>query len=293
MRKWMADKLFLYHWVRISILLFIYDVIVMNVSYGLALWLRFDFRFSDIPPEYLFTWIRYIPIHTVCTLILMFAFKLYRSMWRFASFDELSRTTIVCAISMALHIVGTTVIFQRMPISYYVMGGILQYFLITGIRFSYRIYRMFVTRTSAAAVESRDVKNTMIIGAGEAGRAIISEFNKSGDKMHTRIRCIIDDNKNKKNRYIDGIPIVGTREDIPEMVKKYQIQKIIFAIPAISASEKKNILEICKETGCEMQIVPAVYQLVNGEVKVSSIRPVGFGNIGKASGWTLQRFPDM
>lgn len=79
-------------------------------------------------------------------------------MWRFASFDELSRTTIVCAISMALHIVGTTVIFQRMPISYYVMGGILQYFLITGIRFSYRIYRMFVTRTSAAAVESRDVK---------------------------------------------------------------------------------------------------------------------------------------
>lgn len=126
MRKWMADKLFLYHWVRISILLFIYDVIVMNVSYGLALWLRFDFRFSDIPPEYLFTWIRYIPIHTVCTLILMFAFKLYRSMWRFASFDELSRTTIVCAISMALHIVGTTVIFQRMPISYYVMGGILQ-----------------------------------------------------------------------------------------------------------------------------------------------------------------------
>lgn len=92
--------------------------------------------------------------------------------------------------------------------------------------------------------------------------------------MHTRIRCIIDDNKNKKNRYIDGIPIVGTREDIPEMVKKYQIQKIIFAIPAISASEKKNILEICKETGCEMQIVPAVYQLVNGEVKVSSIRPV-------------------
>ena len=111
--------------------------------------------------------------------------------------------------------------------------------------------------------------STHRIGVGS-----FSEFNKSGDKMHTRIRCIIDDNKNKKNRYIDGIPIVGTREDIPEMVKKYQIQKIIFAIPAISASEKKNILEICKETGCEMQIVPAVYQLVNGEVKVSSIRSV-------------------
>lgn len=127
MRKWMTDKLFLYHWVRISILLFIYDIIVMNVSYGLALWLRFDFRFSDIPYDYLTTWVKYIPIHTACTLILMFAFKLYRSMWRFASFDELSRTSIVCAISMALHIVGTTVVFQRMPISYYVMGGILQY----------------------------------------------------------------------------------------------------------------------------------------------------------------------
>lgn len=273
MRKWMTDKLFLYHWVRISILLFIYDIIVMNVSYGLALWLRFDFRFSDIPYDYLTTWVKYIPIHTACTLILMFAFKLYRSMWRFASFDELSRTSIVCAISMALHIVGTTVVFQRMPISYYVMGGILQYILIAGIRFSYRIFRMLKIRTTAASV-SREIKNTMIIGAGEAGRAIISEFNKSGDKMHTKICCIIDDNKNKKNRYIDGIPIVGTREDIPQMVKKYQIQKIIFAIPTISASEKKKILEICKETGCEMQIVPAVYQLVNGEVKVSSIRPV-------------------
>lgn len=215
MRKWMTDKLFLYHWVRISILLFIYDIIVMNVSYGLALWLRFDFRFSDIPYDYLTTWVKYIPIHTACTLILMFAFKLYRSMWRFASFDELSRTSIVCAISMALHIVGTTVVFQRMPISYYVMGGILQYILITGIRFSYRIFRMLKIRTTAASV-SREIKNTMIIGAGEAGRAIISEFNKSGDKMHTKICCIIDDNKNKKNRYIDGIPIVGTRIDIQD-----------------------------------------------------------------------------
>lgn len=74
---------------------------------------------------------------------------------------------------------------------------------------------MLKIRTTAASV-SREIKNTMIIGAGEAGRAIISEFNKSGDKMHTKICCIIDDNKNKKNRYIDGIPIVGTREDIPQ-----------------------------------------------------------------------------
>lgn len=272
MKKWITDRLFLYHWVRISILLFFYDIFVMNLSYGLALWLRFDFQFSDIPTDYLMTWIKYIPIHTVCTLILMFAFKLYRSMWRFASFDELSRTTVVSAISLALHIIGTTVIFERMPVSYYVMGGLLQYCLITGIRFSYRAYRAFWSRNSMKG--SRDTKNTMIIGAGEAGRTIISELSKSGNRLQTKICCVIDDNKNKKNRYIDGIPIVGTREDIPEMVEKYQIQKIIFAIPAISAEEKKKILEICKETGCEVQIVPAVYQLANGEVKVSSIRPV-------------------
>ena len=111
-----------------------------------------------------------------------------------------------------------------------------------------------------------------------------------------KICCIIDDNKNKKNRYIDGIPIVGTREDIPQMVKKYQIQKIIFAIPTISASEKKKILEICKETGCEMQIVPAVYQLVNGEVKASSIRPVEIEELprtGKHPYGILRRFQPM
>ena len=191
MRKWMTDKLFLYHWVRISILLFIYDIIVMNVptdwlcgSDSISGFLIYRMTIS------LHGWNTF-QSNTACTLILMFAFKLYRSMWRFASFDELSRTSIVCAISMALHIVGTTVVFQRMPISYYVMGGILQYILITGIRFSYRIFRMLKIRTTAASV-SREIKNTMIIGAGEAGRAIISEFNKSGDKMHTKICCIID-----------------------------------------------------------------------------------------------------
>ncbi len=272
MKTKLSDKLYLYHWVRISILLFFYDVIMMNVAYGLALWLRFDFQFSDIPTNYLATWLKYMPIHTVCTVVLIILFKLYRSMWRFASFDELSRVTIVCAISLALHIIGTTVIFERMPISYYVMGGLLQYGFLTGIRFSYRIIRIWKIKTITEG--DREVQNTMIIGAGDAGRAVITELKKNGNRMKTKICCIIDDNRNKKNRYIDGIPIVGTRDDIPRMVEKFKIQKIIFAIPAIAAEEKKNILEICKETGCEIQIVPAVYQLVNGEVRVSQIRPV-------------------
>ena len=272
MKTKLSDKLYLYHWVRISILLFFYDVIMMNVAYGLALWMRFDFQFSDIPTNYLATWLKYMPIHTVCTVVLIILFKLYRSMWRFASFDELSRVTIVCAISLALHIIGTTVIFERMPISYYVMGGLLQYGFLTGIRFSYRIIRIWKIKTITEG--DREVQNTMIIGAGDAGRAVITELKKNGNRMKTKICCIIDDNRNKKNRYIDGIPIVGTRDDIPRMVEKFKIQKIIFAIPAIAAEEKKNILEICKETGCEIQIVPAVYQLVNGEVRVSQIRPV-------------------
>lgn len=262
---------FSYHWVKISLLLCLYDILVMNLAYGLALFVRFDLQFQQIPREFIRTWALYAPVHTVCTLLLLLGFKLYRSIWRFASFDELQRITIVSILSAFLHVIGTVIFLDQMPVSYYLFGALLMYMGLTGIRFSYRFLR--IVRGKTQSDRSIKEKNVMIVGAGAAGRTLMKEYEQS-EKLHSKIRCFIDDNPNKTNRLIEGIPVVGDRHDIPYMAKKYQIDKIIIALPTALKEDKKEIINIAKETGCELLTVPGTYQLINGEVSVSTLRQV-------------------
>lgn len=265
------EKKFLYHWVKISALLCLYDILVMNLAYGLALLMRFDMHFQQIPREFLRTWTLYAPVHTVCTLALLLAFKLYRSVWRFASFDELQRVTVVSILSAVLHILGTMIFFKRMPVSYYLFGAIIMYMGLTGIRFSYRFIRAVRRKTSMDSNLKR--KNVMIVGAGAAGQTLMREY-KQSEKLNSRLCCFIDDNPNKLNRLVDGVPVVGDRHDIPYMVKKYKVDKIVIALPTASKEDKKEILNIAKETGCELLTIPGTFQLIKGDVSVSSLRQV-------------------
>ncbi|GLG89486.1 nucleoside-diphosphate sugar epimerase/dehydratase [Sellimonas catena] len=271
MRRTRREKKFWYHWVKVSALLCLYDILVMNLAYGLALLVRFDMQFQQIPREFLRTWTLYAPVHTVCTLILLVVFKLYRSIWRFASFDELERVTIVSILSAVLHVLGTMAFFERMPVSYYLFGAILMYMGLTGIRFSYRFLRMMKGKATVDSNIKR--KNVMIVGAGAAGQTLMREY-KQSEKLNSRLCCFIDDNPNKLNRLVDGIPVVGDRHDIPYMVKKYKVDKIVIALPTASKEDKKEIINIAKETGCELLTIPGTYQLIKGEVSVSSLRQV-------------------
>ena len=260
------------HWQVISLYLVVYDIIAVNLAYLMALWFRFDCRFSLIPEVYLKAWIQFAPFYTVLCLAVFTVLKLYRSLWRFAGYSELLRVTAATMVTGFLHFVGITTFFKAMPISYILFGMIIQFCLIIGIRFSYRFVLLERSRREKAEKKNQG-KNILLIGAGDAGRLILRDVQRTEFDVG-KVQCIIDDNPNKWGRYIENIPIIGGRDEIMAGVEKYQIQQILIAIPSAKAEEKRDILNICKETGCELKILPGIYQLVNGDVMLSKMKEV-------------------
>ena len=263
------------HWQIVSAFLLLYDAISVSVSFLIALWLRFDCRFTLIPQEYYSAWQRFIPFYTAFCLVLFWGFKLYQSIWRFASFNELERIIAANAVAGLVHILGITLLVYRMPISYYAMGIVLQTMLVVGIRFAYRFVLLL---RSAREKKERAAHRVMLIGAGEAGQLILRDLMKSKDSQD-RVCCIIDDNPNKWNRYVDGVPVVGGREDILLNCEKYKIDRIYLAIPSASAEARRDILDICKETGCEMKTLPGIVQMVKGSITVGAMKDVAIEDL--------------
>lgn len=263
------------HWQMIALYLMIYDVLAINFAYFFGLWLRFDLHFTSIPAEYMSAFLKFAPIYTVFTIFVFAQLRLYNSLWRFASFSELNRVIVASVITTIFNIVGMTAFIQRMPLSYYIIGAVLQFGLTLTIRFSYRYMNLERGRREK---EANPLHNAMIIGAGAAGQTLIRELKSSGD-VKSKACCVIDDNPNKWGRVMEGVPIVGGREDILINVKKYKIDQILFAIPTASAQERKEILNICKETDCELKQLPGIFQLANGEVSLSKMRPVAIEDL--------------
>lgn len=258
------------HWKLISLYLVIYDIFAVNVSYLAALFFRFDMHISSIPPEYLNAFIKFAPIYTIFSLFVFHILRLYNSLWQFASFDELNRVIISSIFTTLFQAAFMTIFVIRMPISYYVFGALLQFTMIVGIRFSYRYIKLERNRR----YNNQDaVHNVMIIGAGAAGKMILREMRNS-QGMSGKACCVIDDNPNKWDRTMEGVPVVGGRDSIMNAVKKYNIDRIMFAIPSASTEDKRDILNICKETKCELKSLPGIYQLANGEVSLSKMKDV-------------------
>lgn len=258
-------------WIHKALLLAFADILIVLSVYFLALLLRFDFSYSSIPPEYIRGYLVSMPFYIVSTIVIFYICKLYHSIWRLASVAELRMILTAFLILAAVDLCGIGFMHLRMPLSYYFMGYVMHFCLATGIRFSYRLLRFYAnTHERKTDRESR----IMIIGAGAAGQIIIKELLGSNKLVSQNICCVIDDNPNKTGRMLEGIPIVGGRETIPEMVKKYNINHIIYAIAAAPGQDRRQILNICKDTGCRLQTVPGIYQLVNGEVSVSKLRNV-------------------
>lgn len=260
------------HWQVVSIALAGYDAIAIILSFFLALWFRFDCRYSLIPKEYLGAYFKFIGIYVVFSLFVFLRLRLYNSIWRFASYSELMRMILATAITFVFHCVGITFLFRRMPMSYYFFGIMVQFGLTLAVRFAYRF--VLLERSKRKKVEEiAKAKKVLLIGGGKAGQIILRDI-KTAQELKDIVCCIIDDNPNKWGRYIDGVPIVGGRDDIMSCVERYHIDKIIVALPSATAEEKRDILNICKETGCELKNLPGVYQFLTGEVKVSALRDV-------------------
>ena len=257
------------HWQVITIFLAAYDMLAVTASYFLALWIRYDLQFSRIRPVFLESWLRFAPFYAVFCLIVFHFMKLYRTIWKFASYTELVRVTLASLITSAVHAAAITLIIHRMPISYYLFGGIIQLFLVLSIRFLYRMMLLLKGKYSPVAQGGR----VMMIGAGNAGQMLLREINMASE-VSDRVVCIIDDDANTWNRYIDGVPVVGGRDSILENASKYKVDKIYLAIPSASAEERRDILNICKETDCELKNLPGMYQLVLGEISVKKMKDV-------------------
>ena len=265
-----SKKRHIEHWKVVAFYLIIYDIVAVNFSYFFGLWLRFDLRFSNIPQTYLNSYLRFAPFYTVFVLVVFYALHLYKSLWRFASFSELNRIFASSVITTVFHIVCITLLIKRMPISYYVIGAAMQLALVTAIRFAYRYITLERTRRERNVSA---VHNVMVIGAGAAGQVILKEL-KSSTEVMAKPCCVIDDNPNKWDRFMEGVPIVGGRDSIMESVEKYKIDQILLAIPTASPKDKRDILNICKETHCELKSLPGIYQLANGEVSLSRMKAV-------------------
>ena len=248
------------------------DVFSVAFCYFFGLWLRFDFKFQDIYPMFIEGYVNNIGLWCVIHLAVFALFRLYNSIWVFVGTSEVFRILGAYVVLAVVGVFGFHFYGVALPRSSCVVGLVFSFVSTVGIRFSYRLVRTAQQKITHMT-HSAGVKNVMIVGAGDAGRALANEFINS-DFVRDNVVCVIDDNPHKLHKRLCGVPIVGDRYSIPEMVKRYKVNKIIYAIPSSSAKTRKEILDICTTTGCEVQLLPGIYQMVNGEVFVSKLRKV-------------------
>lgn len=278
--KQMKSKGFmgLEHWKLIALYLLIYDIVTINLSYFIGLWLRFDLQYSKIPSEYLMAFIKFAPFYTAFSIIVFYMMHMYNSLWRFAGFNELTSIMMATVVTGTAHVVGITLFVRRMPIAYYVFGICAQFIFTTGIRFGYRFVNLERVKREKTEKSAHVKHHVMVIGAGAAGMTVLRELHNSRE-LTSRACCVIDDNPNKWNRFIEGTPIVGGRDTILENAEKYDIDTIMLTMPSASAKDKRDILNICKETHCELKSLPGIYQLANGEVLLSKMKSVAIEDL--------------
>ena len=256
-----------------TFILLMFDIFIVNLAYFLALYLRFDMNFGQIPSVYLNAFKNYALINTVVTIAIYIVFRLYRIILEYSSYNELIKITQAVVLSLLINILGISILFQRMPISYFVFGFLIQYTMTVAIRFS---KKMLMQKAYNSIDKNPSFKKAIIVGAGSAGQTIKEDINKSNKQKNTEIKVVgfIDDNLEKKGQYIDGTIIYGGRDSIKELVKKEDIDLILVALPSAQENQKREILQICNETNCEIKVLPGIYQLVSGSISMSGMKDV-------------------
>lgn len=251
----------------------IYDFVTICFSYFFALLLRFDFKVEQISNGYYGIYSRTIFYYAGFCIVVYWILRAYKSIWRFASYNELARIFIAVSATSLLHFMFIKAFVYRMPMSYYIIGYLVQLIFAIIARFSYRFILLLRSKKN-----ENSCFNVMLIGAGDAGQQLIRDINKNANS-DSKVVCIIDDNSNKQGRYIEGIPVVGGKDDILINVEKYKIDHIYFAIPTATNSQKRDILNICRETDCEIKVLPGLSQIVNGDVSVNMIKNVAIEDL--------------
>lgn len=245
------------------------DLILINLSAFLALYIRFEFDLKLLcETEFLHNMLLYSGINSVCTILIFYILKLYNSLWEFAGVSELVRTAVGCFFSAVFYMVGMFMLHLTVPRSFPAIYMLVLCLLCGALRFAYRC-----ARRTRVGLHSQGGKRTMLIGGGQAGAIVLREFQTS-PRSENKVVCIIDDAPNKVGSYLRGVKIVGGRSSIPAMAEKYDVDEIVLAIPSASRQEKLQILSYCHDTSCTLRTLPGICQLANGEVRIEQIREV-------------------
>lgn len=252
-------------------LLVLLDFLVVFISSFLALALRFDGQ--GIPKSYLETTFLFLTVDLLIVFIVFNIFKLYQSLWRYASITELTNVFFACTATIGTEFIYKSFFVIILPRSYYPIKYLIMLILIAVTRLGYRALRFY--RDSHD--KERNKIRTMVIGAGEAGSLLIKE-NVNSEKLKNKIVCVIDDDKNKQNIYIHGVPIVGDRSKILDNVKKFNIQEIIIAMPSVDPKKIKEIALLCQHTGCSIKVLPGVYEMV-GKSLMAKVRDISYEDL--------------
>ncbi|NLK44252.1 MAG: polysaccharide biosynthesis protein [Tissierellia bacterium] len=258
-----------------ALFLFFLDTIFVNISYILALYIRFE---GDILGkqfgEYFLRYKEHFMYITLIKLVVFLYFKLYKPVWKYASIEELMNIVVASIVSNAAVLSYMFIRQNMLPRSIYILAALLDMVLIGGIRFSFRAF----TTVGAGLQKNGKQKSVMIVGGGDAGAMVIREY-KNHIQLNSRPVVIIDDSLEKQGQMINGVPVVGTRVDIPSIAEKYKIDEIIIAMPSASKKEIKNIVEIAKTTKCKLKIVPGMFELIDGKVSIKNIRDVSIEDL--------------
>ena len=244
------------------------DVFALCLASFLGLFVRFDLNISKIPPEYARAALEFLPYYILASLVIFFLARMYSTMWSVAGVREALHVVAACGLASLVQIAGMMLLQLSVPRSFFLVSFAALCAEELGIRLSYRVVISLFGNHS-----KKEAKRIMIVGAGTSGSVILKEMTTSS-LVNGCVVCFVDDDKNKAGKFLNGVPVAGNRNDIPRLAVEYKIDEIYIAIPSASAKERKAIIEICRETGCQVKILPGIYQLINGEVSIAKLRNV-------------------
>ena len=245
----------------------IIDMISICIASFLAIVVRFN-SIESVPQQFLEAYLSFVAFQIISTVLIFYFFRLYHCIWKYASINELLKIVFSSFFTTIINFIVMIVLGKSLPRSYWLLFFMFLVSIIGGTRF---FYRAILDATNKRVRDT--TTKIMVIGAGEAGNAIIKEIQGS-KHLDGKVVCLIDDDPNKSGRYIQGVKVVGNRDSIISKVNKYQVTDIIIAIPSLSKVEQRKILSICKETNCVLKTLPGIYQLINEEVSISTLRNV-------------------
>ncbi|WP_411169876.1 polysaccharide biosynthesis protein [Clostridium sp. MB05] len=244
------------------------DIILINLAYVISFYIRFT---SLVPDEYIKAYLNHLPLIVIAYILPFYFMKFYRNNWKSAGLDEYLQGVIACILGMILNLIIMFIVPMRIPNLVTSISGVLIAILVLGYRISFRAYNRFLIFINSLNKEGK--KNLLIIGAGSCAQLVISEIKKN-NSMNYNIVGLVDDDTTKVGTYLNGYKVLGTSNDITQIVKSKGVDTVLLAIPSINANDKKVLINLCQKIGVKVKIMPGISEMIDSDLNVKKMRDV-------------------